>query len=441
MGNRPPLSQAEKERIYWGKQAGRTLVEMATELGYSLECVRKWWRMGRDRGLEGLRAPQRGRGSTGMLSQFDPRISEKALDHKRRHRRWGANRVLVELKNDPDLTGLKLPGRSRLSAFFKERCPECVATRKPREVQPPRPPDATGVHEVWQLDSQEGILLQNEKIATVCNIRDPIGAAMIASQAFSVKTEKHWRKLQWTEVRDVLRSGFTEWQTLPDCVQSDNELGLAGGPNDPFPGKLTLWLRGLGVKHRFIRPGCPTDQPHIERNHRTLDDFALDDEALRDLEHLQQAFDRERHVHNQFFPSQASDCAGRPPLEAHPELLTPRRYYQPELELALFDLQRVYDYLATFTFERKVSLSAQVSLGRRMYSLGKKLIREQKQKVETVLARFDARQREWVFLTMDGEELVRRKPKALDIHSLTGLDPSAALVAQPVQLTFPCFIA
>jgi transposase InsO family protein len=439
MGNRPPLSQAEKERIYWGKQAGRTLTRLAAEVGCSFECARKWWRVGRDKGLEGLRAPRRGRGSTGILSHFDPRVAEKALDHKRQHSRWGANRVLVQLKNDPELTGLQLPGRSRLCAFFKEHCPECVAPRKPRVARPPRPPEATGVHEVWQLDSQEGIRLHNGEIATVCNIRDPVGAAMIASRAFSVKTERHWRKLTWTEVRDVLRGAFTEWQTLPDSVQTDNELGLAGGPNDPYPGQLTLWLVGVGVKHRFIRPGCPTDQPHIERNHRTLGNFALDDEALSDTEHLQQALDRERWVHNHQFPSQASDCAGRPPLVAHPELLTTRRYYQPELELALFDLQRVYDHLATFTFKRKVSSSAQVSLGRHLYSLGKKLVREQE--VETVLVHFDGRHGQWVFFTETGEELIRRRPKGLDVHSLTDLDPSDASITQPVQLTFPCFIA
>ena len=435
MGNRLPLSQAEKEHIYWGKQAGHTLIQLAAEVSCSYECARKWWRVGRDKGLEGLRAPRRGRGSTGILLHFDPRVAEKALAHKRRHHPWGANRVLVELKSDPELTGLRLPGRSRLSAFFKEGCPECVASRKRRVVRPPHPPAATGVHEGWQLDSQESIRLHDGE----CNIRDPFGAAMITSRAFSVKTERHWRKLEWTEVRGVLRGGFSEWQTLPDSVQTDNELGLAGGPNDPYPGQLTLWLVGLGVKHRFIRPGCPTDQPHIERNHRTLDNFALDDEALSDAEHLQQALDRERGVHNQMFPSQASDCAGRPPLVAHPELLTPRRYYQPELELALFDLQRVYDYLATFTFERKVSSSAQVSLGRRLYSLGKKLVREKE--VETALARFDALHGQWVFLTEAGEELVRRQPKDLDVCTLTGLDPSDVSTTQPVQLTFPCFIA
>jgi transposase InsO family protein len=439
MSDRYPLSQAEKERIYWGKQKGHTLPELAVEIACSLSCARKWWRVGRDKGLEGLRAPRGARGPTGALSHFDPRIAEVALTLKRQHRRWGANRVLVELEGHPEVKELPLPGRSRLALFFKERCPECVAVHTPRESAPHRPPGATGVHEVWQLDSQEGILLHSGEVATICNVRDPVGAAMIASRAFSVKTERHWRKLEWTEVRSVLREGFTEWQTLPDEVRTDNELGLAGGPNDPFPGRLTLWLVGLGIKHRFIRPGCPTDQPHLERNHRTLDDFALDEQALTDLDYLQSALDRERDMHNQRFPSQASDCAGRPPLMAHPELLSPRRYYRPELELALFDLQRAYDYLATFTFKRTVNTSAQVSLGRRMYSLGKKLVRERQ--VQTVFVRFDAHHKEWVFLTESEEELVRRPPKSLDVQTLTGLDPQVTRVTQPVQLTLPFLVA
>ena len=439
MTNRCPLSQAEKEGIYWGKLEGHTLPELAAEMGCSADCARKWWRVGRDKGLEGLRVPRHGRGKTGTLSQFAPCIVEVAVALKRGHRRWGADRVLVELKSNPEWTGLRLPGRSRLAAFFKERCPECVATRKSRTPPAQRPPDATAVHEIWQLDSQEGIRLSNGEIATICNIRDPVGAAMIASRAFSVKTKLHWRKLTWTEVRGVLRDAFTEWQTLPDGVQTDNELGLAGGPNDPFPGKLTLWLVGLGITHRLIRPGCPTDQPQIERNHRTLDDFALDEKAVTDLEYLQQALDRERSVYNHHFPSRASDCAGQPPLIAHSELLRPRRHYQPELELALFDLQRVYDYLATFTFKRTVNASAQVSLGRRMYSLGKKLVREHQ--VKTVLARFDPEQKEWVFLTENEEELVRRPPKDLDVQTLTGLGPLAIQPLQPVQLTLPFLVA
>lgn len=439
MSNRQALSQTEKEHIYQGKLQGQTLAEVAAEVGCSLVCARKWWRVGRDRGLAGLRTPRRGRGPTGTLSHFAPEVAEAALAYKRTHRRWGADRVLVEMKGDPVLTDLALPQRSRLAAFFKERCPECVAGRKTRPQPQPRPPAVTGVHEMWQLDSQEGIRLHDGDIATVCNIRDPVGAAMIASQAFSVKTDLHWRKLEWREVRAVLRDAFTEWHTLPDGVQTDNELGLAGGPNDPYPGLLTLWLVGLGVKHRFIRPACPTDQPHIERNHRTLDDFALDELTLTDRSHLQQALNRERSVYNRLFPARASDCAGRPPLIAHPELLCPRRYYQPDLELALFDLQRVYDYLASYTFKRTVNVSGQVSLGRRMYSLGKKLVRDHQ--LKTILARFDPDQKEWTFLTETEAELVRRPLKGLDVSTLTDLDPLRVRPTQPIQLTLPGFLA
>jgi transposase InsO family protein len=439
MANGLPLSLTEKERIYRGKLTGRTLAELAAELTCSIHCTRKWWRVARDHGLNALRAPRRTRSKTGTLSQFDPRIAEAALALKQTHRRWGPIRVLAEMASLPALHGLPLPGKSRLAVFFKQSCPDCVGAHKPRGERPPRPPQAHAVHEVWQLDNQEGIRLNNGDIATLCNIRDPVGAAMIASQAFSVKTRRHWRKLDWTETRGVLRTGFTEWGTLPDSLLTDNELGLAGSPQDRFPGKLTLWLVGLGIAHRFIRPGCPTDQPHIERNHRTLDNLALDEQAITDLDHLQAALDRERPMHNGHLPSRASDCNGRPPLGAHPELLAPRRPYRPELELALFDIQRVYTYLASFTFKRTVNAAAQVSLGNQPYYLGQRLVRERS--LKTVLARFDSAQREWIFLTEEEEELLRRAPKSLDVRTLTGLDPSVDQAAQPLQLSFPFFIA
>jgi hypothetical protein len=291
------------------------------------------------------------------------------------------------------------------------------------------------VHEQWQLDSQEGIRLTNQEVATICNIRDPVSGAMIASRVFAVGTNRRWRKLEWTEVREVVRGAFAEWQTLPDTLQTDHELGLAGTPSDLFPGKLTLWLHGLGVSHRFIRPGRPTDQPHIERNHRTLKNWAVDTQSVADLHHLQQALERERQVHNHLFPSQASDCAGRPPLTAHQELLTPRRIYQLDREQELFDLQRVYDFLAQFRFKRKVDGKARVSLGRRTYSLGQQHGRERK--LQSVLARLDPNTKEWVFLTPDEEEIVRRPPKGLDLQALTGLNPSGSPPAQVIQLTLP----
>lgn len=439
MGQPVPLTEAERERIYQGRLQGKTLPEIAAELQRSVHAVRKWWRRMRDEGLQGLRTRKPGPPARGILSHFDPRVVQRAASLKRTHRRWGADRVLTAMGQEPELSGLAWPHRSRLSAFFKAQCPECVAEHRPRPPAPPAPARASAVHEVWQLDSQEKIELQDGEIAVICNVRDPFGAAMIASQAFAAKTAKHWRKLDWTEIRQVLRQAFTEWQTLPDTVLTDNELVLAGTPCDPFPSKMTLWLRGLGVKHDRIRPHCPTDQPHVERNHRTLDNFTLDDDSRANLLGLQQALDRERHLYNRYFPSRASECAGRPPLVAHPELLQPRRPYQPEWELALFDLQRLFDYLATFTFERRVSTNGVISLGRCLYSVGRP------QAGKTLYVRCDPLKHEWVCSqkikedTQEAEQEVARRPvKGIDVPSLTGLEPHVWTLSQPLQLSLPC---
>lgn len=438
MSQREPLSPADKGRIYEGKLQGKTLPELASEMGCSVACARKWWRRGRDEGLSGLVKKRVGRGPRGCLSQFEARIGELALHYKRSHPRWGARRVLVELQQTPELSDLPLPGISRLADFFKKRCPECVKSPRPRP-QLVRPPRASQVHQIWQLDSQEGIALADGAVATVCNIWDEVGAACLASRAFSVKTERHWRKLSLSEVQSVLRAAFTEWQTLPDSLLTDNELGLAGSPKDFYPAQLTLWLVGLAVAHHFIQPGQPTDQAKVERGHWTLNGFACDPASLADVTTLQASLDRERFLYHHYFPSRADGCAGRPPLLAFPELLQPRRAYQPQRELQLFSLQRVADYLATFTFTRKVNTGGQFSLGRQSYYLGTAY------SGQTIMASFDPVAWQWLIRPgpldqtdpQAGDPLIVQLPiKAFSVETITGLTPDPTHL---VQLTLPGF--
>lgn len=429
MSQREAISLADKRRIYEGKLQGKRLRELATEIGCSVDCVRKWWRRGRDEGLRGLERKRVGRGPKGYLSQFDPRIAEQALLYKRSHPRWGARRVLVELQQVAELSELPLPGPSRLAEFFKMACPECVGGVRPRQSPPVRPPRASRVHQIWQFDSQEGIRLSDGEIATIGNIWDEWGAACIASQAFAVKTARYWRKLKLPEVRSLLRLGFTEWQTLPEVLLTDNELGLAGSPRDFYPAQLTLWLAGLAICHQFIRPGQPTDQAKVERGHWTLDNFSLDQASL----------DRERFLYHHCFPSRASGCDGQPPLVAHPELLQPRRPYQPEAELQLFSLQRVADYLASFSFERKVNTGGQFSLGHQLYYLGTPYFGQ------LITATFDPLDRHWLIRTQLKPQaepesltpLIARLPiKVFSVEGFTGLK---LVPSQLVQLTLPGF--
>lgn len=429
------LSTDDHLEIYMMKQAGQTLQEVSQAKVISYQTARKWWRIGRDFGTQGICARRRGRPPKGVGSSFNPKVVEAAIKLKRQHRRWGANRVLVEMVADENLVKMKLPSRSRLQAIFKEHCPECVGNWT-HHIKLPKPPKAQAVHEVWQLDHQEGLPLKDGCKATVCNVRDPVGAAMIASQAFEVSTAKRWRKLTWEEVRQVLRQAFCEWQTMPDCVQTDNEMSLGGNPNDPFPSWLTLWLAGLGIRHSFIRSHRPTDQAEVERCHRTMDAFSDDDDSRANMESFQASLERERHQHNHLFPSRASDCAGQPPLIAHPELLTARRPYHPDHELALFDIQRVYNLLAATPLRRKVNRNGQITLKGKHCSVGLHLANLQ------VEVRFDPHSREWVCYQIgdDGqmEECARRPLVGFDVQTITGLQPHREpQPSPPLQLSIP----
>lgn len=433
MGQRS-LTRAEREEIYLMKRSGKSLQEIANEKQISYACARKWWRRCRDQGLAGLQYRKRGRKPIGILSSFNTTVVEKSLELKRTHPRWGANRVLLELSGIPELAGKRLPSRSRLQAYFKQACLECVALwTKHKRV--PQPSKATAVHEVWQLDHQEGHQLENGEIATVCSIRDPYGAAVIASQAFSVKTEHRWRKLTWEEVRGVLRNAFAEWGTLPDSVMTDNEMSLGGNPNDPFPSWLSLWLAGLGIKHVFIRSHSPKDQAQVERQHRTLDGFTFSQQDRQSLDTFQKALGRERSVYNHQFPSRASTCKQRTPLEAFPQLLHPRRPYATEWEPILFSMQRVFEYLATFTFDRKANTNGQVTLKGIHYTVGLAYAGKM------IQVGFDAQSQLWVFSlqNQDGEwqEIKRQPPVDMTYATLTGLPEEVPVLVSPVQLTLP----
>jgi hypothetical protein len=158
----------------------------------------------------------------------------------------------------------------------------------------------------------------------------------------------------------------------------------------------------------------------VERCHRTLNDYAIVGNEGADVEQLQRILDQAVYELNYELPSRAEGCGGLPPVVAHPELLQPRRPLQPEHELALFDLKRVDAYLATFTWERKVNKTGQITIGGRhqYYSVGRPHARRQ------VLVRFDPADRHFVFYDVDqpDEEINRRPARNLEVADRTGLE-------------------
>jgi hypothetical protein len=423
------LTVAQREAIYLGKMQGRTLNQLASEIGCSKDCARKWWRVGRKRGLEGLRNIRATTTSTAtLLSRFDAKVAERALYWKQQHPRRGPTRILLDLAKDESLSGMRLPKRTQLAAYFKQVCPELLAERKAR---PPAPPRAREVHELWQIDSKENVRLQDGTIATVLDVREPIACAYLGLFAHATQTKKAWRKLTLPETQNDLRQVFARYG-LPRGIQTDRE-HLYGCPaEEAFPTTFTLWLVGLGITHQFSRPKQPTDQPQVERAHRTWNDYLRSPQPLQDITGLQASLDQACHAHNAELPSRARDCNGRAPLQAHPEVNHVWRPYHPAAEPELFSLDRVDQFLTRFTWQYQVTSIGQVAIHDQVYYIGTASAGHR------VDARFDSTDRCFVFSDAKNGNVLKRWPaRHLDASTIMNLPFPLPELGHPIQLSFP----
>jgi len=363
MTQHAPLTQAEKQLVSQEKATGKSLVQISVEMHCSFETVRKWWRYERDQ----TKPRVRGRPKRGALSTYPAQVREKAVEVKKAHPHWGPEMVKLELKKVLSLPPEELPSAARLSVLFKQNCADAVQPRQ-RRLLPPSDPKVVGVHQRWQMDAKEGILVGAERV-NVQEIRDIFSGLMITSQAFVTTTSTHWRRLSRAEHQQVLRLAFSQWG-MPLEVQTDND-GEFANPHDlTFPSPFTLWLEGLGVRHVLSRPHRPTDQAQIERHHRSQGDFVWKDQTFARVEQLQQALEQQCDLYNLAYPSQAAHCHGSPPLSVFPTARTTGRPYHPDLEWEMFDLKRVDAFLAQFVWTRKVSKNGVVHITDDYYILG-----------------------------------------------------------------------
>jgi hypothetical protein len=234
------------------------------------------------------------------------------------------------------------------------------------------------------------------------------------------------------QLQAALRTGFARWQTLPQEIQTDHEAVCSGQAQEPFPSLFTLWLTGLGIQHVLIRPGTPTDNAEVERWHQTVNNYAIIGPAADVLTHLQQTLDQALDELAFQLPSRAANCAGRPPVTAHPELLQPPHPFTPEHELTYFDLRRVDAYLANCLWQRLVSARGEVSLAGKFYTVGAPYAHQ------PVLVCFDPANRHFVFFeaTPPYRELRSRPVRGLGVAELTGLSVYTG-DAIPQQLPLP----
>jgi len=356
---------------------------------------------------------------------------------KLEHPKWGAEYVVKKLKEDRWLKGKKLPSAMTIWRYWSSFGNRLYKKRDPQrsEIKPSEIP-----HGVWQMDAKESMQIPGIGLVSFNQARDEYGRVTVMHRVHAEpeRARQLARLTSETAFQDC-RVAFTEWG-MPKAIQTDRDTIYVDCGQSPFPNRIVLWWVGLGIEHRLIPRRTPKRNGTVERSHRTLMERTLENQEFENAEELQKRVDEDWHELNFECPSRAKGCNGKPPIEAHPELLDPERPYRPEWELELFDLKRVDEYLAEFTWYRRTTSVGQLRMRKVRYSLGYAWA------YQDVAVTFDPGKCQFVFeqirsKTRKGKaqpklEPIRRDVKNLSVEDITGL-PEALEELTPRQLMFP----
>jgi len=305
----------QRRTFYELHEQGLSYPEIAEQYEVSRECVRYWCRRQRDGGS--CQTTYR-KEPTGILSHFHWLVRYCVLRLRLEHPRWGPGRIRYHLQKRPSLKGVVLPSPAQIGRYLHQ-WPRFRRKRK-KKMEDKRPDPPMDVHQRWQLDFKVDIALQDGTVVDLHTVRDPVGEACIGAVVHvTEQVNTRTKRVPMEDARMTLRRCFDQWSTLPDEVQTDGEPTLAVRKGDAFPSTFTLRLTGLGIVHLVTRAGKATDNAQVERCHRTVNDYAIVGNEKHPVVELQSILD-DAVVELAFdLPSHAEECAGRTPVETHPE--------------------------------------------------------------------------------------------------------------------------
>jgi putative transposase len=252
------------------------------------ECVRAL----QTRGLS-ERAATRLVGISSSVLRYVPRddanaeLRERLKELAGQHRRHGYRMLHARLVQEGNKINVKRTYRlytlEGLTVRKRRRKKLPVSERQPRFTRPEQP------NEVWSMDFVFDELACGRKMKTLTVVDD-------CSKDSSIPARYVTRLFD-----DAIAK-----RGKPRSIRSDN------GPE--FAGRvMQAWAAEHAIEHRFIQPGKPTQNAHIESFNSPLRDECLSQHWLASLSHMRSVIDNWREDYNEHRPH--SSCGYLPPAK------------------------------------------------------------------------------------------------------------------------------
>lgn len=253
----------ERVTIAGRVEAGQSSREIAEELGRPLPTIRKWRQRYLREGRAGL-ISQMGRPAAGALATASAEMQEAILELREKHPGWGAQTLRLEIAKDERFVDLRIPSRSRIAAYLKEK-KKVRKYEHHQDLPEPKTQPVQRPHQEWEMDAQGVTTVTGLGKVSFINLLDVYSHASIDSHACP-----NTRHPKSQEYQRVLRRAFIRYG-LPEQISLDHDSAFYDNKSaSPFPSVIHLWLIGLGVQVRFIHKKPPLEHARIERHHQTI---------------------------------------------------------------------------------------------------------------------------------------------------------------------------
>ncbi len=252
--------------------AGASVTEVAASVGVSRVSVHAWIRRYLCEGLPGL--ADRSHRPRSCPHQVPASIEVLVAELRRRHPRWGATRIVMELLRNPPEDGL-VPSRATVNRILARRGliePRRRKRRRDSYMRWQRPAPM----QLWQMDIVGGVLLVNpgtgelREAKVVTGVDDHSRFCVIAS----VVERATGRAVCLALAQALARFGVPEEILTDNGKQFTARFGRGG---EVLFDKI---CRKNAITHRLTQPATPTTTGKIERFHQTLRRELLDEQQL-----------------------------------------------------------------------------------------------------------------------------------------------------------------